>query len=266
MKFKISIFLLLLVFVSCKSKQSLSKTESSKGLQIDQLIEHVQKNQPNFKTANVSKMSLALNMNNRELNVSATCKVTKDSMIQLSIQPFLGIEMFKADLTPTNILVIDKMNRRYFEVDYSFFSTKFGVDVDFNSLQSLIFAQFFCVGTKVPAIDKCKLNVQTNGTKMIVYETAKMQQNTVLTALNVIQQVILSANNSDYKLQTDYSDYTIFQGVSFPQKIALKATNSKTEAAFDFSILKVEFDKPLKYTSSATDKYSKAEIEQLISK
>lgn len=267
MKIKIIILFLLILVASCKPKQQITKsTSSSKNAQVEQLVNQIIKNQPNFKTANVKKMSLMFNMAEREVNVSATCKVTKDSLIQLSIQPFLGVEVFKADFTTQNIVVIDKMNRRYFEVDYNFLSTKFGIDVDFYSLQSLIFGQFFCVGNKDILIDKCTLNELAGGTKMIRYETETMQQSTQLSASNSIEQVILNAKKNNYKLQTSYTDYLNLNGINFPQKIAFNATNDKSNLTSDFSIMRVEFDKPITFTSSNTDKYTKGDINQLLNK
>ncbi len=91
-------------------------------------------------------MSLALDLLDRKVNVSASCKFYKDSAMHISIQPFMGIEMFKAELNPDSIIVFDKMNRRYYVINYNYFTERFGVDIDFNSLQALISNQFFCVG------------------------------------------------------------------------------------------------------------------------
>ena len=252
----------LLIMSACKTTKLALKPAVPTTNAVAQLIEQVTKVQPQFKTANISKMSLAFNINEREVNVSAVCKIIKDSAIFLSIQPFMGIEMFKAELMPDSMKVFDKMNHRYFVTDYGFISKHFGVDVDFYSFQSLLSAQFFCIGKKAVNPDNCKLT----GPNKIEFSSDKMLQNTEISPLNLIQQVILKAKNSDYQLQTDYTDYTIVNGINFPQKIALQATNQKTKATCDFSILRVEFNTDIKLTPTNPDRYSRGDIDQLLKK
>ena len=170
-----SMLVLVICFTSCKSLKTVSKPVVNKNPNpIAQFIEQVQKNQPEFRTANISKMSMELEMGERKVNVSATCKIREDSALYLSIQPFLGIEMFKAEFTTDSIKVFDKMNRRYYATDYLYFSRRFGVDIDFYSLQSLLTARFFCVGQNIIPADNCKLVAVDNLAKTLNFETANM--------------------------------------------------------------------------------------------
>lgn len=258
--------LLLMFFSACKTTRTTTKSIVKSDNQIVQLIEQIQKKQPQFTSANVSKMSLALNMSNREVNVNATCKIQKDSAIHLSIQPFMGIELFKAELTPDSLWVFDKMNKRYYAVDYGFFSKRFGVDVDFYSLQSLLFGQFFCIGNKDIKVDSCIATDISDGRKNIDFESEKMKQSTEISSDFTIQQVLLKSKNSNYELKTNYSDYITLYAVNFPQKIAMKATNQKNDASCDFSILRVDFNTPIKFSATNPDRYSRGNIDQLLNK
>ena len=268
MKQKIILFTVfsMLILSACKTTRQVSKPNVPASNAVLQVIDDVQKVQPQFKTANVSKMSLAFNVNEREVNVSAVCKIRKDSAIFVSIQPFLGIEMFKAELMPDSVKVFDKMNHRYYVTDYAFFSKHFGVDVDFYSFQSLLSAQLFCIGKKEIMPDSCKLIKLPTGENKIEFNSEKMIQNTELSPLNMIQKVVLKAKNSDYQLQTNYSDYTVVDGINFPQKIALLATNQKTKATCDFSILRIEFNTDIKLSPTSPDRYTRSDIEQLLKK
>lgn len=268
MKNKITIFALLatMVLPGCKTTRTAVKADYSAVNTIEQVIELVQQAEPQFLTANVSKMSLALNLNERKINVSATCKIRKDSAIHLSIQPFMGIELFKAELLPDSMWVFDKMNRRYYVVDYAYFKERFGVDVDYYSLQALISNRLFCVGKKEVSSEGGSLTLLTAGRKKIDFETAKMQQSTEISTNNAIQQVLLKPKNSNYQLQTNYDEFSVMDGVNFPQKIALHATNEKSEASCDFSILKVNFNSDIKFSKTNPDRYTRGDIDQLLKK
>jgi hypothetical protein len=266
MKFKIIIpLLVLLVLSACKTTKIIAKKEIKTENPVVQTIEQVQKNQPEFRTANVSKMSLEMNLGERSVNVSAACKIRKDSAMHISFQ-FWGLEVYKAELTTDSIKVFDKMNRRFFVSDYLQLSERFGVSVDYYSLQSLLSAQFFCVGKKEIQPDSCKLVALGNGQNSIDFETGNILQSTQLSPLNVIQQVILKAKNSNYQLQTTYADYANVNGTGFPQKITLLASSDKTKASCDFSILKVEFNTDLKFAPTATGRYTRENIDQILKK
>lgn len=268
MKLKFSIVIVgMLILASCKTTRNVAKPSSQPQIRaVETLIEQVQKVQPTFKTANVSKMAMEIKMNEKNFNVSSTCKIQKDSAIYLSIQPFLGIELFKAELTPDSMKVIDKMNRRYYVVDYSYFTKRFGVGVDFYSLQSLIFNQFFCIGQKEVTTDGLTLTSLTDGRSKIEFESPTMKQTTEISGSQLIENVLLIAKNTGYQLQTTYQDYTVVNAVNFPQKISMVATNQKSSAYCNFSILRVEFNNKLTFAKTNTDRYTRGDIDQLIKK
>jgi len=268
MRRKISFILvsILLVFTACRTTKSIVKPTVNTVNPTLSVVSAVQKSQPQFKTANVSKMTLELTMNDRTVNVSASCKIKKDSAMFVSFQVF-GFEVFKAELLKDSMRVFDKMNRHYYVSDYQYFSKRFGVDVNFQSLQSLLTAQFFCVGKNEVLSDSCKLVALTGGQYALNYDSGNMLQSTEVSVANIIQKVILKAKNSDYQLQTTYSDYTTENGgVSFPKTIALRAFNDKTKMSCDFSILKVDFNTDLKFNALGTEKYTRGDIDQIIKK
>ncbi|MBV5343348.1 DUF4292 domain-containing protein, partial [bacterium] len=79
--------------------------------------------------ANVSKMSVAVEVGGRKFNTSASCKIRTDSAIHISIQPFLGFEMFKVEINKDSLLVFDKVNKKLYPVPFAYFKTKFGLTV-----------------------------------------------------------------------------------------------------------------------------------------
>jgi len=273
MKQRIAIIIVFAVLIlsACKTTRTISKspttaTTTVQANPIGKVIEQVQKNEPQFKTANISKMSMAFEMGERKINVSGTCKIKKDSALYISIQPFLGIEMFKTELTTDSMRVFDKMNHRYYVVDYDFFYKRFGVNVNFYSLQSLLSAQFFCIGKQDIQADSCRLDPVAVGQSKIEYRNNNMLQSTVLSPLYIIQQVILKATNSNYQLETTYANYATTNDINFPQTISLVANNQKTKAACEFSILRVEFNTNIKFSPTNPDRFTRGDIDQLLKK
>ena len=267
LKFTFLLLLFVAAFTGCKTAKIITKpSEEKKPNPVVEIIEQVQKNQPKFKTANVSKMAMELEVGERKVNVSATCKIKKDSALYLSVQPFLGIEMFKAEFTTDSIKVFDKMNRRYYAADYSYFSNRFKVDIDFYSLQSLLTARFFCIGQKNIQIDSCRLIVSPTGQSSIGFDTKNMIQTTEISDKSIIQQVTLRTTKSNYQLKNTYTDYLLENGVNFPTKINLKISSSKINANCEFSILKVVFDTDITFLPTSSERFSHADLDQLLKK
>ncbi len=254
--------LILLAIAACKTTKIISKPETIQLKPVAELIAKVQKVQPDFKSANVSKMTLAVEMGDRKVNVSASCKIRKDSAIYMSIQPFMGIEFFKVEMMPDTIRVFDKMNNRYYAVDYSFFAKRFGVDVDFYSLQSILFGRLFCVGHKEMQTDSCRLS-ETN---TIDYQTKNMIQSTEISKDYSLKKVVLKSKNNGYQLETNYGNYTLQDSILFPQDIHLQVASRNSRASCDFSILRVSFNQALNFRPTSPDRFSKGEIEKLLKK
>lgn len=257
---------LLFAFTACKTTKTVSSLKQIAQNPVVKVIELVQKNQPNFKTANINKMSLALEMGERKVNVSATVKLKTDSVIYLSIQPFLGIEMFKAEFTTDTIRIYDKMNRRSYVSDYSYFRNRFGVDVGFLNLQAMLTARFFAVGNKTNFTDSCKLISRPDGINRIENRTKNIVQTTDISAQNLIQQVILQSASGNYQIQTTYSDYQVSNGINFPQKMQLILSGQNNKASCDFNIVSASFNTDLNFVPTNPEKFTRSGLDQLLKK
>jgi hypothetical protein len=261
-----TILVAILILSSCKTIHFVPKSTIPSGNPVAQLIEQVQTAQPKFQTANVSKMSMEIILNDKKVSVAATCRIKKDSVLFFSILPFMGIELYKAELKPDSIRVFDKTNRTYYTTDYGYFAKNFGVQIDFYSLQALIFNQFFCVGEKELLTDSCKVTLLNENRKKIDFQNSYTQQSTEISATNNIQQVALKDKNNSFQLQTNYTDFSVVNGVNFPQSIAIQATTPKRKVSCNLTILKVEFNSDLKFQATNTERYSLIAVDHLIKK
>ena len=50
----------------------------------------------------------------KEVGSRAQLKLRQDDRLQISVQPFLGIEMFRLEVSRDSVKAIDRMNKRYF--------------------------------------------------------------------------------------------------------------------------------------------------------
>ena len=68
--------------------------------------------------------------------------MVKDSAFQLSVQPFLGIEIFRIELSRDTIKVVDRMNKRYMIENYS--NLQGQTPIEFNFYNCRLFSRIIC--------------------------------------------------------------------------------------------------------------------------
>ncbi len=71
-------------------------------------------------------IDVAADVGGRRMNVTAALRMRTDSVVMLSIIPFLGIEMFTLELYPDRWMLYDRVNRTYYTESYEYFALKMG--------------------------------------------------------------------------------------------------------------------------------------------
>lgn len=61
---------------------------------------------------------ISLSLEHLQYNMNCMLRIWKNELIVLSVTPAMGIEMLRVEATPENIIVIDKLNKRYAIVSY----------------------------------------------------------------------------------------------------------------------------------------------------
>lgn len=274
LKIKNILVLLLVIslFAACKTSKSIPKqeqpvVEADHTLTPSEMVMLIQKNQPAFRTANVSKMSVSVDFKDRQLDVKASCKMVSDSAIHLSIQPFFGIELFKLEMTPTEMLVIDKTNKRYYQSNYGIFRSRFGVIVNYDAIQSLISNRLFVSGKRGFSPDdfSWKATDSINNTLHVQAETMH-QEVAVDLLLGRIAEIILQTNDNVNSLKTTYSNFKSFDGFIFPEKINIDGVRGNSKAFFHFTVEEVKFDVPIQMEPMNLSRYGRGDINALFRK
>ena len=247
----------LLALHACKTRQLTDKQYLKSN--VKQIIEQIQNNEPKFATANVSRMNIALKLNDRTVNVNASCRIIADSAIHVSLQPMLGIEMFKAEISKDSILLFDKMNRRMYAIAYDYFESRTGIAISFETIQSLIAQQFFSlVATDV------KLWQKNDAAQQIFVQHNDMQQETNFDAKFRIEAQKITAN--DALVQIKYADRADFGGVLFPRNIDISAKSGNQIMSLTFGITRLAFDENISLNAMDATRYRRENIEQLLKK
>ena len=220
-----------------------------------------------------ARVQVILNLPNKHVKSRAQLKLVKDEALQLSIQPFLGIEMFRLELTLDSIVVIDRINKRYVAESLAALQGTLPIDFNFYNLQSLFTNQLFLPGESeiTPKQYKQFVFSEVNNEAILkVSDRSKLNYVFHTDVNQKLTQTKLSDNSGRFQLLWDYTNFENVDGQLFPnvmQLNALKNNASVGEITLNYS--RIELNKPIQLKSNIPSKYRQitfAEILKMISK
>ena len=256
-------FCLLLVVAmlsSCKTKQ-ITTTSSESGV-VDYTVAQVQQQQPQFSYLNISKMDIVANYGTHQLSFRATVKAVTDSLLVFSVQPLLGVEMFRLEFTPTSFRIIDKWNRKYTDNTYDFLRYSLGVDVNFNVIQALFFNQLFVVDGVVAPNQFVVETLPQEPTRLVHLGTGLIQRFELVDKQMAIAKTELIVDKG--RLTCTYANHRMQNGVRFPLALNITMQVGGKLADLDCQISQLEFNKSFEYSTVNLERYEKVAFSKII--
>ena len=234
-----------------------------------EIINTLQKNQPSFLTGNANKISLDVDFKGRQMTMGAVCQMVTDSAIHISIMPFMGIELFKLELTPRGFVLIDKTTKRFYENTYAYFKNHFGLAINYETIQSLMSNRLFMVEKKafLPSDFTWKDGSPATHTLLVSSEKTTQQIKLDDALLNRIAEVVVKAVEQNYVMTTTYADFQKVDDVIFPHQVWIKLEdNGAVKGTFNFNIQRVKFNEPLSLKPTNLSRYTRGDLNGLFNK
>lgn len=240
--------------------------KGQKATSFQHLISLIQAAEPSFNTMNASNMSIAMNMNGQQMNVSASLKIYTDSVMTLSIYPFMGIELYSIELYPNRWILYDKLNKNYYTDSYDYLFYRFGVSVDYNTFQSLFSARLFTIGSKEIDTQKCGLIPLEDGRNQIECSSKKLIQTVEVANSHTLDKVRVTDESGNFQITTSYNDYMQTRDINYPRNIVLEASDKSGDLniQMNMKIQKIVFNNELKMSLSNPDRYTRKTLDQLL--
>jgi hypothetical protein len=263
---KIALFISLLILLfSCRTvkvdqQQPHASVKSIKSVEVldSMLLKNSQ-----FSSMNISKLTVDIYYSDQHFSTKAFVKLLQDSLIQLSVQPFMGIEVGRMQITPTEIIVIDRFHSQYCRTNAAQLKEMTGFDFDFYMLQSLLSNKLFSEDN-LPSShltkDKFVIVEFPNGYEI----NAKEPSDAFRTAFIVnpqyqIEKTTIIHSKYTYSLSCEYSNFVQIGAVDFPQKMKFSVFDGRRQNQLELTVTKVEFDAPMNLSFSIPQKYQEIE-------
>lgn len=263
----IGILLIALAFTGCKTTKKVGTVETSGAKSYIEFFEQIQEQSFGFNTL-TARLNVDLDFPGNNLSSRVELKMVKDSAFQLSVIPFLGIEVFRMELTTDSVKVIDRMNKRYVADNYANLKGQTPIEFNFYNLQALFTNQLFLPGQQSIAPKQYnRFKLKQEGIEAEI--TVKDAMGLIYTFLADGEEKILATHISEpsdkYSLQWDYSDFRVTDGKAFPMRMkAYVFDGGESKGGITLSFSRLQKDVPVSLEFSVPAKYQKITLAQII--
>ena len=97
-------------FTSCRTQQAAVQPQPT---------ETPTEEEKPWHTCLIQGAKATLTMDEQTITANCTMQVVRDSMLVISVMPMLGIEVYRLEATPDELIAIDKLNHQYLKTDYA---------------------------------------------------------------------------------------------------------------------------------------------------
>lgn len=251
----------------CKTSQKVSTVEIGRTKEQKEFFDSMMEQAFQFNTL-TARLNVDLRIPGKELSSRVDLKMVRDSAFQLSVQPFLGIEMLRIEFTPDSIKVVDRINKRYVAENYEKMRAETPVVFNFYNLQALFANRIFVPGEQnVPSSEYDRFTLKQEGS------TAEIQ---IKDAMNILytfmadgEEKLLSTYITDsdkkYALKWEYKDFRIAEGQPFPMLMDVNIfSDTGSPGGITMAFSRIQTNSALNFDFSIPNKYNRITFGEIL--
>ena len=247
----ILLFIITILFASCGPK----KFVAEKGLTAKNAKAVVQIHNslsPKFETIN-GKLKASFDDGNISQSLSITYRIEKDKTIWMSAKAVGFFTVAKLKITPNRVQFYEKIQGQYFDGDFQLISDLLGVEIDFEGLQNLLFAQ------SVYPLVASKSNTRADGNSFIfsnkINDFLTQEAKIYTKNFSLQEQLVKHTNQLDF-LSIKYAEFQEINKRPFPKEINILAKQNKDIIKLNLEYRNIKVDEELSFPFKIPSNYS----------
>ena len=214
-----------------------------------------------------AKTDVKLRMENKTLSSRVDLKIVRDSAIMLSIQPFFGIEMFKVVFLPEQIILIDRMNKRFLSENYTELLEKLPSGLNFYNIQDLFCNRIFVPGENALSEKNFKdFHFKEDGELVQLVNEHPFISYIFITDRNakLLSSSILF-NEGEYALEWNYRKFRQFDTLFYPSEMDANLSNDKKDlGGLTINLSRIQTDIPVDIHTTLSSRYKRVTLSQIL--
>ncbi len=252
----VAAFLLTVGITSCKKEKYSGEKSPGTGAVTEQEENWFIPKNHDFSTMK-AKVSLSISALSF-FNIKTTVSVERGKRLMISMQPLLGIEMYRVTCTQDSIIFIDKMLRSYVAEPYRYFTDK-NFNLNYEMIEGLMCNLYF---------DPLKQNYKSLTIKEMgadsVFHCQAPNYYVEFFVQNNINRTLFSTNDGTEYVMADYNTFQNIGGYTFPMAAVCTLSSQKLTFSANIGFDEVEFNVPVTIVSNIPGSYKKSSLESLL--
>lgn len=257
----------LLVLSGCKSSKKVGTVVSGGAKAHNEFFEAMEEHSFRFNTM-TARLNAELKGTKNNMSSRVDLKMVKDSAFQLSVQPFLGIEVFRAEFTVDSIKVVDRMNKRYVAERYADLKGQTPIEFNFYNLQALFTNHIFLPGQQFiepKQFKRFKLNQEGSTAEIRIKDSLGLLYTFFADGEEKLLSTYITDPSEQYALQWDYADFRVTDGQPFPQLMDVNVlANGSSQGGIAFRFSRIQTNIPVNLEFSIPAKYKRITFAQIL--
>lgn len=257
MRFTLKIlFIVLITFTSCKTSKKVAETTQIENVSTKKIINNHYEHVFNKQTLD-ARLNAKYKDQKTSVNIVVKLRIEKDKTIWMSATK-MGIPFAKVKITPTNVSYYEKLEKTYFNGDFTLLSKWLGTELDYEKVQNIL------LGQAVLNLRKGKYDSKiTNNT----YELIPKKNDDLFSILFFMNPQNFKLNKQEISNVTkeqlfmvSYPNYKEIDGEQIPKNVDITAIDPKNTTTINIEYKSVEFNKKLTYPFTIPDGYKEIHL------
>lgn len=224
-KFIIAIFFLTLVFVSCRAPREIS-TVKLNPVPFEDLLGKIESNTFNFSSLTIKRINCQYSNGKSKTGFIASLKAEKNSRILISLTK-LNIPVGRVLLTPDSVKYVNYISQNYFTDDYSYLSKILNMELNFETVQSIISNNAVQFIEKATDNNKSAIQLTIESGMYLIQNTIKNNANPVLHQMfftpenYLLTRLNIEDNSEKRKINVVFNDFQLINDKQYPGNIEM---------------------------------------------
>lgn len=198
-------------------------------------------------------------------SVGGSLRIVRDRGIQLSIAPLFGMEMFRAEITPDGITVINRISRQYTTCDYRDLSTRLHTTVTYNAIQALFLNELFLTEEPLKPSDWRLFQTTPMGSTIhfSINDHGQKLAFSISSAEHMLEHTDIRPESSNYAVTCRYDNFASIERTSYPSLITFNLEGKRT-ATLKMDLSRFRINEGDWLTGGINSRYSRITLDELL--
>lgn len=263
--------LLAVVFSSCTGTRKAVR-EPIKEQGAEYLMNKLKEHELKFQQFS-AKFTASYEVDRKTTNVSGNLRISRDSIIWISVTPALGLEAVRFMLTPDSILFLNRLAKTYFVNNFSYINQLLNKTLDYDMVQSFLIGNDFSLydsNSFKASVENQQYKLNTVN-RMKIRRYVRRSEDDISIPLQSIwldpvtfkvsRVMLKEAERDSRKFQANYSNFEQTDGELIPTQLEFVVETDETKIRINLEYTKVQINQEQTYLFKIPENYT--EIKEL---